>query len=58
MIIALAVIIGLKRRQGALGPGLYPELRGRSRVQQGGAMAKHHSRPSREYRYEHYDPRM
>jgi hypothetical protein len=21
-------------------------------------MAKHHSRPSRQYRYEHYDPRM
>ena len=29
----------------------YDELNG------GGAMAKYHSRPSAQYRYEHYDPR-
>jgi len=38
---------------GPLRPGAadYDELNG------GGAMAKYHSRPSAQYRYEHYDPR-
>jgi hypothetical protein len=27
-------------------------------AQRGGVMAKRHCRPSAQYRYEHYDPRM
>jgi hypothetical protein len=27
-------------------------------VVEGGAMAKRHQRPSSQYRYEHYDPRV
>jgi hypothetical protein len=29
----------------------------RTAVSMGGAMAKFHSRPSNQYRYEHYDPK-
>lgn len=41
----------------ALGPENMPGIDKRL-LTEGGAMAKHHSRPSRQYRYEHYDPRM
>jgi hypothetical protein len=42
-----------KASHGLFRPGAadYDELNG------GGGMAKYHSRPSAQYRYEHYDPR-
>ena len=52
-----AAIIGLQVIRGVLCRGLVPHA-GRHDVQQGGAMAKRYGRPSAQYRYEHYDPRM
>jgi hypothetical protein len=38
--------------------GLYrPAAAYEDELNGGGAMAKYHSRPSAQYRYEHYDPR-
>ena len=41
----------------ALSAGLILE-RGVATCSEGGAMAKRHGRPSVQYRYEHYDPKM
>jgi hypothetical protein len=38
--------------------GLNPRTLGAVMCSEGGAMAKRHGRPSVQYRYEHYDPRM
>lgn len=38
-------------------PG-FTQVTGHRNVQRGGVMGKRHGRPSAQYRYEHYDPRM
>jgi len=42
----------------ALSAGASSQKRGALTRSEGGAMAKRHGRPSVQYRYEHYDPRM
>jgi hypothetical protein len=38
--------------------GLRPEVNGSPALSEGGVMAKRHCRPSAQYRYEHYDPKL
>jgi hypothetical protein len=51
----LAVIIGLEPQMSRSGGAVILDAE-RGELLKGGAMAKRHSRPSGQYRYEHYDP--
>jgi hypothetical protein len=51
------VIIGLKAQSWRSRQGFILEAE-RLKGSEGGSMAKRHGRPSVQYRYEHYDPRM